>query len=460
MANESMNIYISEWYEKNTMKNRKLMHDLWEHPELALHEYYACQRVVEFVKEEGFTEIETFAAEDPENPNARPNTVIASWGSGHPVIGIVGELDALPGLGQDCNCNFQSPIDGPGHGCGHNLMGGGAAGAAAAIRYAMEKEGLSGTVRLIEAPAEETGVGKAYLAKKGVFSEIDMALMWHPMPGPLDMAPVAQQVAFRVQFDFHGIAKHAAGEVWNGRSALDAVQIMNIGCEFLREHKKPETWMHYCITNGGKAPNIVPDFAQVEYMFRSMDDYPVAENLFQRAVKCAEGAAHMTETTMEYRVLSCMPQFYYNIPLCRHMQQAAEKVPAIHYTDEERADVRKFYENAFHKVPTESDEELLPSGLGEFNMEKLGCMQCTDASIMTYFCPTIHCQGTGFVKDVNGHDWETTYTAGSALGEKAGIYAYQTIAQAGIEVLENPELADQFWEEYRAMNIPEYKFWL
>lgn len=453
-----MNKYIAEWYDKYTDKVYELMHNIWANPELSLKEYYACNLMKEFVKEQGFSKIETHDAADWNNSDARPNTLIASYGNGHPIIGIVGELDALPDLGQKNNPE-RDPIPGPGHGCGHNLMGGGAAGAAAALKYAMEKENLPGTVRLIEAPAEEIGVGKAYLAKNGVFSELDMALMWHGAHGPLDFSPVHQMVAFRVQFEFHGKASHAVMPEY-GRSALDAVQLMNMGCEFLREHKPQDTFLHYCITNGGSAPNTVPDYASVLYMFRSVDNYPVAEELFQRAIKVAEGAAMMTETTMEYKVLSCMPQFYYNHRLCNHMVEAAKKIPPLEYTEEERRLAREHYQNLFHKEAPQDEEELLPSKFLNFNVDYLGETQCTDASDMTYFCPTIHCQGLAAVKDAPYHGWSVTYTSGNSIGEKAGNYAYKIIAQAGYDALKNPKIVDECWAEYHASNIPEHKDWV
>lgn len=459
MNDKKMNPWIAQWFEDNSSQVRELMHDLWLHPETSLNEYHACQSVTEFAKAHGFTHIESHGAQDWDNPQARPNTLIARWGEGHPVIGIVGELDALPDLGQE-NCPEQASVPGPGHGCGHNLMAGGAAGAAAALKFAMEKENRSGTIYLIEAPAEEIGVGKAYLSKHGVFSKLDMALMWHPMRGKLDFSPVSQQVAFRVQFEFHGKSTHAAGDPWNGRSALDAVQLMNIGCEFLREHKKPDTWMHYCITDGGTAPNVVPDYASSLYQFRAMDDYDSAEELFERAVKVARGAALMTETEMTFKVLSVIPQFYYNLPLCQHMVKAAGKVPALEYTKEEMELAREHYYNLFGKDASKDDGELMPTEYLPFNTDKLGVPNCTDAADITYFCPTIHCQGLGRIQGSTGHTWSTTFISGNSLGEKAAVYAYEIIAQAAYEVMEQPELIKKFWDAYREMDIPEHKDWI
>lgn len=455
----AMNESLRTWFEEHEERVRALMHDIWSHPELALHEYYACEAMVRFLREQGFSDIQTYAAEDFQNPEARPNTVIATYGSGRPVIAIVGELDALPDLGQEPVPHY-APVAGPGHGCGHNLMGGGAAAAAAALRYAMEREAIPGTLKVILAPAEETGVGKGYLAKNGVFSDLDMALMWHPAPGKLDLSPVRQRVAFRVSFAFHGKTAHAAGAPWNGRSALDAVQLMNLGSEFLREHIRPGGQLHYAITNGGSAPNVVPEYAAVQYMFRSVDDYALAEDIFQRVVQIAKGAAMMTDTQMTYHVESVIPQFYYNLPLCRLMARAAEKVPPLRYSPEEMEQARALYRSLFQEEPPQDDEELLPTGYLPFNTDKAGTPNCTDAADMTYFCPTLHCQGLGRVKGGVGHHWNVTYTSGCSLGEKAGIYAYEVIAQGAYEAFRDPKIVETCWEAYRAMQIPPHKDWL
>lgn len=307
-----MNEYLNEWYEKNESRVFDLMHDIWKHPELGFDTHYACQATAEFARQEGFS-VEVRDAEDFDNPEAKPNTVIARWGEGKPVIGIVGELDALPNLGEKEGVCHYEPVPGPGHGCGHNMMAGGAAAAAAALKYAMEKEGLSGTVELIEAPAEEVGQGKYLLAEAGVFEGLDMALMWHSGPGLLWFDPKSGMVAFTVNFRFKGKAAHAAGFPYKGRSALAAVQLMNIGCEFLREHTQRHVLIHYCITDGGTAPNVVPDSAASKYMFRADKDFDACNDAFKRAVKIAQGAAMMTETEMEYEVESVVPEFYLNL---------------------------------------------------------------------------------------------------------------------------------------------------
>lgn len=454
-----MNSYIAEWFEKNETKIYSLMRDIWEHPELSLKEYYACELMRQFAVEEGFESVETHAAEDWANQEADRNTMIASWGSGKPVIAIVGELDALPDLGQRCVPKKEG-IEGPGHGCGHNTMSGGAAAAAAAVRYAMEKMKLSGTIKLIQAPGEEIGRGKSYLGHHGVFDDVDMTLMWHPAPGPLDFCPVPQQVAIRVLFEFHGTAAHAAGIRWDGRSALDAVQLMNIGCEFLREHAKENTWIHYNIVNGGAAPNIIPDYASARYMFRSMDDYDTAVDLLERGIKCAKGAALMTDTTFEYKVESVVPQYYYTLPLCKYMCEEAGKVPPLIYEREEYEMVRQLYRQVNHAEPPEDDEELLPTKYLPYREELGECSNCTDAADMTYFGPSLHFQGLARPMRCPGHHWSATFCAGTSIGMKPALYAYKIIAQAAVDAFMNTGIVDECWEAFKKMNIPPHKCWL
>lgn len=247
-----MNEHIQEWYNQNEDKVRKLMHDIWLHPELGLKEEYAANATAKFASEQGFTTVELHNAENFDDETALKNSVVAKWGNGRPAIAFVGELDALPGLGQEL-VPYKSPVEGPGHACAHNTMAGCAAAAASSVKYAMEKEGIQGTVVLAEAPAEEIGRGKAALARAGVFKDLDLILMRHPGSGDLNVAPSPMMVIYNALFEFFGTSYHAAGKHGErGRSALDAAQLMNIGCEFLREHlPRFNTSHHYCFRNGG-----------------------------------------------------------------------------------------------------------------------------------------------------------------------------------------------------------------
>ena len=450
-----MNQSLQEWYEQNQQRVFDLMHDIWAHPELGLDTHYAAKAAGEFAQKEHF-QVSLHAAEDFQNPEAEPNTVIAVWGSGKPVIGIVGELDALPNLGES-GVPYHDPVPGPGHGCGHNLMAGGAMAAACALRYAMEQEGLKGTVKLVEAPAEEIGRGKCLLAEAGVFEDLDMALMWHPGPDRLLFDPKPGMVAFSASFEFIGISAHAAGWPFKGRSALDAVQLMNMGCEFLREHTPRHVLIHYCITNGGTAPNIVPAKASSKYMFRADKDFDACNDAFQRAVRIAQGTAMMTDTEMTYELESVVPDFYVNLPLCGYAYEAAQKVPPLEYEEEDYENARALFKamRPGEEVPTDK-EVLIPTTLIPFSGHEAARCSTTDAADMSYYCPTIHIQGLGKVAGFAGHHWTTTYCSSNGIGMKAVLYGYKILAQTGYDALTNPEIVEKCWDAYRAQNIPEH----
>ena len=450
-----MNQYLQEWYEKNEQRVFDLMGDIWAHPELGLNTEYAARATADFAREEGFATVELHAAEDYNNPDARPNTMIATWGSGKPVIGIVGELDALPNLGQSKEPR-QDPIAGPGHGCGHNLMAGGAMAAASALRYAMEKEGLKGTVKLIETPAEETGQGKYLLANDGVFEGLDMALMWHSGPKPLLIDFNPGMVAFTVNFEFFGTSAHAAGMPWKGRSALDALQLMNIGCEFLREHTEKHVMIHYCITDGGTAPNIVPDHAAAKYMFRADKDYDVCYDAVQRGIRIAQGAAMMTDTRMEYHIESVVPNFYLNIPLSCYVNDAAQKVPPLTYTEEDYKQAEALYANLHPGEPIPDRKTLIPTEIIPFKGEPTDHCSTSDCADMSYYCPAIQIWGLGKVVGTAGHHWTTTFASSNGIGMRAGLYGYKILAQTGYDALTNPEIVEKCWEAFKAQNIPEH----
>ena len=451
---QGMNRYLREWYDRHTDEVVAMMQDLWEHPELSLHEYHAARTMGRYMEEQGFR-VEYHAAEDYDNPQAQPNTVIASWGEGEPVIGIIGEMDALPGLGQQA-VPYRAPIEGPGHGCGHNLMAAGAAGAAAAVKYAMEKEGLKGTVRLIETPAEEIGCGKALLAKNGVFKGLDMALMWHPFQIYIHFERFTSLAIYGVTFEFEGKAAHASAAPENGRNALDALQLMNMGMEFLREHVPDSVWMHYYIKDGGDAPNVVPEHASAEYLLRAPDG-EVIQSTFQRMLRVAEGAAMMTDTKMKYTVTSAGQCFYMNRALHRYVYEASRKVDPIVYTPEEYAYGRQLMESVTGKPAPEDDDKVLITRVLPYtdNVRQQGC--CTDAAEMSHFCPTIHFWGGGRLFGMPSHHWCVTSVMGMSIGQKAGLYAYKVIAQAAYDALTNPQMVKDCWADFEAQHIPPYQ---
>lgn len=454
MGTEAVNKHIAEWYEKYGKEAGALIHDIWEHPEIELDTEYAARATAAFAKSHGFEDVELRCAEDFENREVRPNSVIATYGSGKPVIAIVGELDALPDLGQNC-VPYREEIKGNGHGCGHCGMAGGSVAAACALRYAMEKENLPGTIKLIEAPAEEScerGQGKGWLAKAGVFDGLDLTLMWHAGGNDMVTFPWKGMAVYDATFYFHGKSAHAAGNPWDGRSALDAAQLMNLGCEFLREHLPGESFVHYSYGETGGAPNIVPAEASVHYMMRSGKSLKVAQNMFERICKIAKGAAMMTETEVEWEINGLLPDFIQNIPLDRFVYEVAQKMPKIEYTEDEKEFARTLYKNFKGEEAPDADA-LLPSGIFDFDQVPADAYMTTDAAFMSYICPSIHICGYAEVTFAPGHHWVNTACAGTSIGEKGALYGYSILAQTGYELFRNPEKVQEFWDYYHENNI-------
>ena len=265
---------------------------IWANPELSLKEFTAAALYKKVLAENGFTV--------KEDLSGIRTAFSGSWGQGHPVIGILGEFDALSGLSQEKCSTFQQPLQegAPGHGCGHNMLGAGSLAAAFAIKDYLEKSGREGTVLFFGCPGEEGGAGKAFMARDGLWRDLDAALTWHPSDVN-EIVTGTNNSSIQVLYKFKGVAAHAAGDPWDGRSALDAVELMNTGVQYLREHMTSDCRVHYAITDaGGISPNVVQDHASVLYMVRA-NKVRDSVKLLARVDKIAEGAALMTETTFE-----------------------------------------------------------------------------------------------------------------------------------------------------------------
>ena len=304
----------------------KLAKDIWDNPEMGWTEQKAVAWFKEYLEAEGFeTEVGAYGM---------PTAIRAVWGKGHPVIGFAAEYDCLPGLSQKV-CSSKDPVvpGGIGHGCGHNLLGVGCLGAVIGLKAELEASGKDGTIIFYGCPAEEQLTGKGFMAKAGAFYECDFNIAWHPGGTNQNTIGVMNGVEAGF-FRFHGKTSHAAANPQDGRSALDAVQLMNIGSEFLREHVTSDVRIHYVITNGGLAPNIVPDYAESKFFVRALTREAVVDT-FNRLIKCAEGAAHMTETTLEIERLGGIYPTMQNKVMANIMQKVREELPDVEYTEEE-----------------------------------------------------------------------------------------------------------------------------
>lgn len=448
-----MNDSIKTWFEENSQLVVDLSYDLWSHPELAYNEHHACRTVAEFMRKQGFS-VREVAAEAFNATEAEPNCVIAVWGKGRPVIGILGELDCLPGLGQEA-VPYHKPIPGPGHGCSHNLMGAGCVAAASALKAAMEQEGLQGTIKMVDCPAEEAGDGKVRLAKQGVFSDMDVCLSYHPNNTSFEFDAWECMAIMHLEIEFHGVASHAAMNPWNGRSALDAAELMNVGIQYLREHITPDCSLHYIYRDAGTAPNIVPDHASLDYYVRAADGN--LDDLLRRVIQVAKGAELMTETKMEWHIRNATSGFIPNIALNHIVYNAALKIPKLEFCEEDYEFAREIYRNATGKEPPEEREELISTTLKEPCDETVFQTGSTDVGDVSHIVPVMHLQGSGRVMGLPSHHWTVTATAGMGIGQKAMLYSYKILAQAGYDMVKDPSLVETVRREFMKKSKEPYE---
>jgi aminobenzoyl-glutamate utilization protein B len=385
-----------------------------------------------------------------------PTAFIASYGSGKPVIGILAEMDALPGLSQE-PISSRKPLvaNAYGHGCGHNLFGVGSTAAAIAIKEYLQKNKIAGTIQLIGTPAEEgAGGGKTYLVQAGVFNNIDAVLNWHP--GDNNDASPNSSLAYRVgYFKFKGLAAHASAAPEKGRSALDGVEAMNYMVNMMREHITPDTRIHYVIKNGGLTSNIVPDYAMVEYTVRN----PTAkgmEEVWLRVLKAANAAAMGTETTMEVEIMAGLYNLLPNETLAKQMHKSLEIVGGVPYS----ADELKF---ANEIRSTVNSTNILPIATAQsVNKYQLAGMfpASTDVGDVSWVVPTAGLSTATWVPGVPAHSWQAVACNGMDIGFKGMMVAAKTIALTGISLYQNPntiELAKEEMYKARGSKIFSYK---
>lgn len=372
-----------------------------------------------------------------------PTAFIASYGSGSPVIAILGEFDALPGLAQEAVPEKKS-IDGKpaGHACGHHLFGTASIGAGIEIKNLLEQKKLNGTIRIYGCPAEEGGSGKVYLTREGMFKDVDVVIHWHP--GSENGVTMTKALAnISAKFRFHGVSSHASASPEKGRSALDAVEAMDNMVNMMREHVPATTRIHYVITNGGKAPNVVPDFAEVYYYVRN-PDRTIVKNVFDRVVKAANGAAMGTETTMDYELIGGTHDLLLNSTLANAMQKNLEKVGGVDYSNEEMVFAKKLQlslganppliETAKKIKPLKTDED---AGGGS-----------TDVGDVSWNVPTVGCRTATWVPGTSAHSWQAVACGGTEIGTKGMMVAAKTMALTAIDLFTDASLIIKAKEEF------------
>lgn len=435
---ETMNEAIKDWFHENEISLIEYSKDIWDHPEPLMEEYHSCEATANFLKAQGFS-VYTCHCRFPER---KPNTVIASWGSGHPVVAIYGEYDALPGLAQPAT-SYRVESAGWGHGCGHNLMAAAAVGAACAVKAALEKSRFSGTVKMLACPAEEGGNGKMYMHKLGLFDGIDCLLGWHPEVGDLTGNEKISLSIEKLQFHFSGKASHAAAAPELGRSAMDAAELMSVGVQYLREHMSMDCRIHHKYLETMRGANIVPEHASVQYIVRAKDMNGMSE-LAKRVIKIAEGAALMTETQMQYQVESALPGTLILTSFTKFLYESAKKIPALEYTSEEEEFAAALYKNVFEQ---KCEGSALNKALEEPNGIPTLNYGSNDLGYTTYVIPTARYVGLGLIKDISVHHWALTATAGMSIGQKAAVYVSKALAQSMYDIFRNPNIIETWRQE-------------
>lgn len=406
---------------------------IWANAELGFQETKSSALLQETLKKEGFN-MQTGVSE-------MPTAFVATFGSGKPVIGILAEFDALPGLSQDSVPTQKPLIAGKaGHACGHNLFGTASSAAAIELKNWLAKNKKSGTIKLFGTPAEEGGGAKVYMVRDGLFSDVDAVLHWHPSNSN-DASPESCMAIKQTLFRFYGRSAHAAAAPEKGRSSLDAVEAMDNMANMMREHIPSDARIHYVITKGGLAANVVPDFAEVEYMVRHPNAAVVAE-IWGRIVKCAEGAALGTETTMKYEVISGSFNLMPNETLSRVMYENLKKVGGVNYSPSEIEFAKKLQSSFTFKAPDlSSAQKVEPFTLGGFFPAS------TDVGDITWVVPTAGLGTATWVPGVPAHSWQAVATGSTSIGLKAMMNAAKTITLTGIDLFNNPELCNKARKE-------------
>ena len=417
---------------------------IWTLAELGYQEEKTSKLMQSHLKEESFS-INAGVAEIP-------TAFIASYGSGKPIIAILAEMDALPGLSQVATPERKIlKEEMPGHACGHNLFGTGSIAAAVAVKNWLIKTGTTGTIRLYGTPAEEGGSGKVYMVRAGLFRDVDIVMHWHPSDKN-DASPASSLANKSAKFRFYGIAAHAAGAPEKGRSALDAVESMNFMVNLMREHLPEPARIHYIITDGGTAPNIVPEKAEVYYYVRH-PDVDELERIWARVIKVAKAAAIGTETTLEYEVIHANRPLLPNLPLANLVLEKLSQVGGVYYNEEETIFAKSLWatlDNPNRELGSEKNIQPFEEKIGRGS---------TDVGGISWVVPTVGFRTATWVPGTPGHSWQAVACGGMSIGHKGMMNAAKTLALSCIHVFQNPAIVEEAWETIQEKRGPKFDYY-
>jgi aminobenzoyl-glutamate utilization protein B len=440
------------WIDENRPRLITISDRIWEFAELGLVEVQSSAILAEELERHGFTVERGLAG--------MPTAFLASWGKARPVIGIMGEYDALPGLSQK-RVPHKDPVapGRPGHGCGHNIHGTSGMAAAIAVQTTMAKHGIDGTVKFFGCPAEENFSGKIFLVRDGYFRGVDAVVSHHP--GTMNAATLESCLALNsVKCHFYGQAAHAGGSPDQGRSALDAVELMNVGVNFLREHVIQDARIHYMIEQGGQQPNIVPDYARSWYYIRAPERSQV-EFIADWVLDIAEGAAKMTRTTLQHELISGIYNVIPNRALADTIIRNMREIGVPHYTDAEiqfaaeiaksiepnrkREQLRQSKRPGWEKLVDKLLDDEIPDPWGEGEVSH----GSTDVADVSWQTPTVEFNSATWVLGTPGHSWQSVAQSGSGVGHKALIFTAKVMAATAIDLLTDAALLEQAKDEHR-----------
>ncbi len=441
-----------KWVSNNERRLIEISDAIWGFAEVGFREFKSSALLADELRKTGF-KVDVGIA-------GMPTAFVASYGSGRPVIGVMGEYDALTGLSQKAIPTKEPVVEGgPGHGCGHNIHGTSGMAGAIAAKVAMESAKIKGSIKFFGTPAEEMGSGKVFMVRDGVFDGVDAVLSHHP--GTMNLATLATSLANNsVRFHFYGVAAHAAGAPDQGRSAMDGVELMNVGVNFLREHIVQEARIHYVVQDGGTQPNVVPAYARSWYLIRAPERDQL-DFIYDWVLDIAKGAAQMTRTTLKVEFLKGIFNKIPNKTLSELVTRNMREIGPVRYeknelgfaheisksisADMKRAALRKSKRPDWEKLVDIELDTTIPDAWNEGEV----MAGSTDVSDVSWKAPTLEFGTTTQVLGTPGHSWQNTAQNGMGIGHKSLIFAAKTIATSVLDLLTTPELLQKMQTEHR-----------
>lgn len=423
---------------------RQIAMNIWDFAELGYKENRSAALLQTTLRENGF-EIQAPVA-------GIPTAFVATYGSGKPVIAILAEYDALPGLSQEA-IPERKAIEGKnaGHGCGHHLFGTASVAAGIELKKLIEDGKINGTIKVFGTPAEEGGSGKVYMVREGLFNAVDAVIHWHPAAE--NSVTMTSALANKsAKFRFRGTSAHASASPEKGRSALDALEAMNHMVNMMREHVPQETRIHYVITDGGKAPNVIPDFAEAYYYVRH-PKRDVVVDVFDRVVNAAKGAALGTDTMAEFEIIGGTHDLLINKTLAEVMQRNLEKVGGVAYTPEETQFAKTVQATFNFKVPPIQTA----SGVVPLKAVKDAGGGSTDVGDVSYAVPTVGLRSATWVPGTPAHSWQAVSCGGTEIGIKGMMVAAKTMALTGIDLFTDPAIIEKAKDEF-IQSVGDYQY--